>query len=487
MTQSSSHRSAAALSGASEDAAMDAVVSRASEADRSSSSSHASLQLLPFSLDKLPLAGYMHAHEVRSVALPALARARPLGIKLQQAPHAAALQNASFFRSGVLLAGQEPIIKYYMTLRRCSLSHRTMSVLTRRSARDLPASLYFDPVFIDYCRSQGLQRDEFRLVSPKFGEWLMGLPAGWTGTEPLPRCRHIHWPQWPQRFATLSLFSGIAGLDLGLAPWCNCMAYVERCPDATRILRARMADRSLEERPIFSDVRSVSQSDLPRRIDSILAGFPSFGTSVAGRGEGLQHVETGLVFHVFRLIDETQCAWVFLENVKNILNMPSTWGYLVRNFQERGFSVRWVTVEANQVGIPMRRARWFCFAERGVDLHSWVDPLDASSQVERDLWFDVSLKPHPRDWLARGSEAGASARLRMCGLSVVPMQAHLAARLLSSKVFPLVGVSWSCLRILWLPPPPPHFVRGNCSSALVPVLCQSRGQVSTHGVAESHR
>jgi site-specific DNA-cytosine methylase len=177
---------------------------------------------------------------------------------------------------------------------------------------------------------------------------------------------------------------------------------------------------------------------LPGRIDGLTAGFPCFGTSAAGRRQGLQHVETGLIVHVFRSIDESQCEWVFLENVKNILSMPCTWEYILKNFHERGFSARWVTVEANQVGIPMRRARWFCFAARVADLRPWVDPLGANFQLERDLWVHASQRPQPRNWLVRLYEPNVAARLRMCGLAVVPMQAHLAARLLSSDMFPLV-------------------------------------------------
>ena len=60
-------------------------------------------------------------------------------------------------------------------------------------------------------------------------------------------------------FRVLSLFSGIGGLDLGVhlaIPSARNVAFVEGEAFGAAILQARMEDGSLDEAPIWNDVRS---------------------------------------------------------------------------------------------------------------------------------------------------------------------------------------------------------------------------------------
>ena len=238
-----------------------------------------------------------------------------MNITLQQDPCNIAVRARC--SSGVVAEGKEPTIKYYATIRHCELSYRVCSsrVMTYRNLLTLPAQLYFDPVFKQSCRRHNLPRAALRTVNPAFAEWVMGLPRGWTALAPLQITspHGIPWPHWPRRYRTLSLFSGIAGLDFGLAPWCEVVAYVEKSADATALLQARMADGSLDLGTIHREVRDVRGGALPPGIDGVTAGFPCSGTSQAGRREGLGHDATALIEHVFRLVDETHCSWFFRE------------------------------------------------------------------------------------------------------------------------------------------------------------------------------
>ena len=122
----------------------------------------------------------------------------------------------------------------------------------------------------------------------------------------------------------------------------------------------------------------------------------------------------------------------FFENVAGIRSLPEVWGYILRNSMARGFTVRWVTVEASHVGIPMRRARWFCLAIRGESRRPWVDELPVDLKLEPHVWGPRTQIPDARDWMVTGDEPGCTQRLSMCGNAVVPIQAFLAARLLAS-------------------------------------------------------
>ena len=77
----------------------------------------------------------------------------------------------------------------------------------------------------------------------------------------------------------LSLFTGIAGLDLAISPFTTCRLYCELHPGCQAILRKRMSTGDLHEAPIHEDVRTLDRAALKRylgnrRIDIVTAGFP---------------------------------------------------------------------------------------------------------------------------------------------------------------------------------------------------------------------
>jgi len=55
----------------------------------------------------------------------------------------------------------------------------------------------------------------------------------------------------------VSLFSGIGGIDVALAPWVRTVCYVEYAPYCQRVLQVRIKDGLLDDAPILSDVRLV--------------------------------------------------------------------------------------------------------------------------------------------------------------------------------------------------------------------------------------
>lgn len=75
----------------------------------------------------------------------------------------------------------------------------------------------------------------------------------------------------------LSLFSGIAGLDLAIAPIARCRLYCDSDAVCKEILRKRMRTGDLEKAPIHEDVRTLDRAALTRyigkqHIDIITAG-----------------------------------------------------------------------------------------------------------------------------------------------------------------------------------------------------------------------
>lgn len=160
------------------------------------------------------------------------------------------------------------------------------------------------------------------------------------------------------------LFAGIGGIEMGLHEagletvlLCECDA------SAQRVLRAQFPDRAL-----VGDIADVSA--LPP-VDLVTAGFPCQDLSQAGRTAGIRGARSGLVEHVFRLIDTADPAptWLLLENVSFMLSLDRgramTW--LTEQLELRGFTWAYRVVDSRAFGLPQRRQRVLMLASRTDD------------------------------------------------------------------------------------------------------------------------
>ncbi|MCY9707398.1 DNA cytosine methyltransferase [Paenibacillus alvei] len=116
----------------------------------------------------------------------------------------------------------------------------------------------------------------------------------------------------------LSLFSGIAGIDLA-AKWAGMKtrAFCESEPFPQKVLRKHWPDI-----PIYDDVRTLTRARLEedgiitasRAIDIVSAGYPCQPYSVAGKREGKED-DRALWPEVARIISEIRPRWFVGENV----------------------------------------------------------------------------------------------------------------------------------------------------------------------------
>jgi hypothetical protein len=118
---------------------------------------------------------------------------------------------------------------------------------------------------------------------------------------------------------------------------------------------------------------------------------------------------------------------------------------------ERGFVTRWIEVAAKHVGCPQTRRRWFALAIRGspfseegfADIIPEGLRLAAGQTMNLNFYdgisganFNPPGRPPPERWHSDGDmhRDAVEARLRMLGNAVVPLQAFLAARALSTLI-----------------------------------------------------
>lgn len=162
------------------------------------------------------------------------------------------------------------------------------------------------------------------------------------------------------------LFAGVGGFECGLSKAGHEAVFLcEVWEPARAVLRARYPDV-----PCARDVSSLDA--LPRDIDVLVGGFPCQDLSQAGRTVGIGGERSGLVHHVFRLLDRGEVPWVVLENVSFMLSLDKGRALrtLIEAFERRGY--RWAYRVVNSLGfLPQRRERVVFVATL-----SSVDPAD---------------------------------------------------------------------------------------------------------------
>lgn len=160
------------------------------------------------------------------------------------------------------------------------------------------------------------------------------------------------------------LFAGIGGVEVGLsAAGHEAVLLCERDAGAARVLRSHFPRIKLAD-----DVRNLkSVGD----VDIVAAGFPCQDLSQAGRTAGIDGDNSGLVGHVFRLLDSQKRGprWLLLENVSFMLHLDRGRGmrFLVDALEARGFEWAYRVVDTQAFGLPQRRQRVILLASRSED------------------------------------------------------------------------------------------------------------------------
>ena len=113
-----------------------------------------------------------------------------------------------------------------------------------------------------------------------------------------------------------------------------------------------------------NDIRRVYARDIPR-ADCWCFGFPWQDISVAGKQIGFQGNRSSLFFRVMYLIgqleEENKPTYLFIENVKNLLNVNGGWDFarLLAEMDREGYDAEWQVLNSKDFGVPQNRERCF--------------------------------------------------------------------------------------------------------------------------------
>ena len=171
-----------------------------------------------------------------------------------------------------------------------------------------------------------------------------------------------------------SLFTGIAGIDLGLErAGMTCAWQVQNDPVCLRVLA-----RHYLEVERHGDIGRV-RTDALAPVDLVCGGFPCQDLSVAGRRAGLGGERSGLFYEFVRLADSQPAAWILVENVPGLLSSQGGEDFALVLSELTGFcpevpddgwrsagccagpkrTVAWRVLDSQYFGVAQRRARVF--------------------------------------------------------------------------------------------------------------------------------
>jgi len=167
-------------------------------------------------------------------------------------------------------------------------------------------------------------------------------------------------------YTAVSLFSGIGGIEHGLAKHgFHTRLFCEIDPLARAVLK-----KNFKKTRFKSDISDLTE--LPR-CDIVTAGFPCQDLSQAGAKQGIGGAKSGLVRKLFELVrqvpENRRPEWVLIENVPYMLrlNRGQAMSSLTRSLAGLGYRWAYRVVDARCFGLPQRRPRVVLLAARTSD------------------------------------------------------------------------------------------------------------------------
>jgi len=204
---------------------------------------------------------------------------------------------------------------------------------------------------------------------------------------PIDRSRESSHDLPPLR--AFGLFAGIGGIEKGLgSSGHEAIGLCEIDDGAISVLEKHFPGTAL-----FQDICKLRS--IPRGVDLVTAGFPCQDLSQAGQTAGISGARSGLVGHVFRLLEKRRVPWVLIENVPFVLRLGRGRAVqvIVGELERLGYRWAYRVVDTLAFGLPQRRERVFLLASREGDPRSVLladesgEPPSRSPTRRRALGF----------------------------------------------------------------------------------------------------
>ncbi|MES5415780.1 DNA (cytosine-5-)-methyltransferase, partial [Enterococcus mundtii] len=202
----------------------------------------------------------------------------------------------------------------------------------------------------------------------------------------------------------LDLFAGIGGFRLGMEfAGHECIGFCE----IDKFARASYkAIHETEGEVEMNDITTVSDESIRGigSVDVICGGFPCQAFSIAGKRKGFEDTRGTLFFEIARFASILRPRYLFLENVKGLLNHEggATFETILRALDELGYDCEWDCINSAAY-VPQNRERVFIIGylrgertkkifpferENRTAIENNIKPINDSKKTRELLNFD---------------------------------------------------------------------------------------------------
>ena len=154
----------------------------------------------------------------------------------------------------------------------------------------------------------------------------------------------------------LDLCSGIGGGRLGLEQaGMKCIGY----SDTSKLsVKTYSLLHDTEGERYYYNLKRIKTETLPQ-YDLLIAGFPCQSFSVIGRKDGFSDDRGQLIFHIARILEDTQPPCFLLENVKGLVthDKGNTLCRILNELERVGYNVTYKVLSSIDYGVPQMRQR----------------------------------------------------------------------------------------------------------------------------------
>ncbi|MCT3078260.1 DNA (cytosine-5-)-methyltransferase [Leuconostoc citreum] len=196
----------------------------------------------------------------------------------------------------------------------------------------------------------------------------------------------------------LDLFSGIGGFRLGLERSGHTpVGYVEIDKFARQSYQAMY---NTDSEWTAEDINKVTDEEWRKfngTVELIAGGFPCQSFSIAGKREGFLNQTKGtLFFEVARAVKQIKPRFVFLENVKGLLNHDkgNTLKVIINTMNELGYYVNIELVNSKNFGVPQNRERIYILCSKADELtkDGLIQNLNTSKSITESYLLGLLQK-----------------------------------------------------------------------------------------------
>ena len=178
----------------------------------------------------------------------------------------------------------------------------------------------------------------------------------------------------------LDLCSGIGGGRLGLElAGLKSIGYSDTSKLAVRTYTLM---HNTKDEPYYYNLKRIKTENLPS-YDMLIAGLPCQTFSVIGRKEGLSDDRGQIIFHLARILEESQPKCFLLENVKGLIthNKGDTIKIIINELNRAGYDTIYKVLTSLEYGVPQMRQRVYFIGirknlEQDISKFKWPEPVE---------------------------------------------------------------------------------------------------------------